>query len=402
MRRLIAASGPSHNRTSTENRRSDILVPIRAKLPPICSSIVVLLLMASTAHGQSPALRGLAAELDSLRRAHAIPGLAVAVMRDGATVWAEGFGVADVDEGVPVAPDTPFWIASVTKTFIGLTFLHLAEDGVVDLDAPMASLPEFNEFCAWLAGTDLPFGHNLDCTGAITVRTLLTHTSNGDVGHEFLYNPLLYSRLARYVEWIVNGSTEIEGGMNELAQQVQTLVLAPAGMERTVASQWDDSNVRVVYDMARGYGVEGEGENRRWVLRPPPKRALTAGAGVVSTVLDLARYLAALDGGLLTPVTIKQRLLAAPTDRDGAPLPYAYGWYVQDYRGERVAWHGGWDPENGTSALLLWLPDRTAGFAVLANGEGVNWGNPLDAAEIESSDFAEALLDRLLSTPPDR
>jgi len=358
--------------------------------------------MASTVQAQSADLEGLAAELDSLRRAHVVPGLAVAVMRDGATVWAEGFGVADVDEGVPVTPDTPFWIASVTKTFIGLTFLHLAADGVVDLDAPMASLPEFTDFCAWLTGTELPFGRNLDCSGPITVRTLLTHTSNGDVGHEFLYNPLLYSRLARYVEWIVNRSTEIEGGMNELARQVQTRVIAPAGMGRTVASQWDDSNVRVVYDMARGYGVEGEGGDRRWVLRPPPKRALTAGAGIVSTVLDLARYVAALDEDLLTSVAIKRRLLAAPTGRDGAPLPYAYGWYVQDYKGERVAWHGGWDPEHGTSALLLWLPDRAAGAAVLANGEGVYWGNPLDGAEIESSDFARALLDRLLSAPPSR
>ena len=321
-------------------------------------------------------------------------------MRDGATVWAEGFGVADVDEDVPVTPDTPFWIASITKTFVGLTFLQLAADDIIDLDAPMADLPEFDDFCTWLATSGLPFARGLSCRGPITVRTLLTHTSNGDVGYQFLYNPLLYSRLARYAEWSATGSTEIEGGMNELARQIEARILGPAAMDRTVASQWDDAKMRVVYDMARGYGVEGEGDGRRWILRPPPKRALTAGAGIVSTALDLTRYLAALDGDLLAPPVMKERLLTPPTDRGGVALPYAYGWYVQAYRGERVAWHGGWDEENGTSSLLVWLPDRAAGFAVLANGEGVHWGNPLDAATIESSDFARAFLDRLISPTP--
>ncbi len=370
-------------------------------LRPCYGSVLLLLLMTPGARAQSLDLSGLPAELDSLRRAHAIPGLAAAVMHKGSTVWADGFGVADVDEGVPVTPDTPFWIASVTKTFVGLTFLGLATDDIVDLDAPMADLPEFDEFCSWLAGTEGPFARGLDCGGPITVRTLLTHTSNGDVGHEFLYNPLLYSRLARYIEWIVNGSTDIEGGTNELARQVEARILAPAGMDRTVASQWDDSKMRVTYDMARGYGVEGEGDKRRWVLRPPPKRALTAGAGIVSTALDLAHYLAALEAGFLGSAATMQRLLTPPEGRDGTALPYAYGWYVQDYMSERVAWHGGWDPENGASALLVWLPDRASGFAVLANGEGVNWGNPLDAATIEASDFAQAFLDRLLQAPPD-
>lgn len=353
--------------------------------------------MTPEARAQDPDFGGLSAELDSLRRSHAIPGLAVALVEDGAMVWAEGRGVADVDEGVPVTPDTPFWIASVTKTFVGLTFLQLAADGVIDLDAPMARLPEFRDFCGWLANTELPFARGLDCDAQLTVRTLLTHTSNGDVGHEFLYNPLLYSRLARYIEWVVHGSTEIEGGTNELARQIEERILSVADMERTVASQWDESKMRVVYDMARGYGVEGEGDERRWVLRPPPKRALTAGAGIVSTVLDLARYLVALDAGIIASAEVKRQLLTPLRGRDGGPLPYAHGWYIQAYRGERVAWHGGWDEENGTSSLLVWLPDHSSGFAILANGEGVHWGNPLDGATIEASDFATAFLDHLIS-----
>ena len=358
--------------------------------------IVACLLVSPRAAAQPEptdrAVSAFVASLDSLRRAHPTPGLAVAIVRADAPVWAQGFGVADVDEDVPVTPDTPFWIASVTKTFVGLTFLGLGADGVVDLNAPMASVPEFAEFCDWLAGGPTPFGRGLDCAAPITVRNLLTHTSNGDVGHAFFYNPILMSRLSRYLEWTVNDSTEIEGGMNELARQIEARVLGPAGMTRTVASQWDRSKMAVVYDMARGYGIEDDD----YVLRPPPKRAIAGGAGIVSTVLDLARYVQALDAGTLAAQPVMEALTTPPLDGEGRPLPYAYGWYVQEYRGERLVWHSGWDPDAGTSSLLLRVPARGLALVLLANGEGLMWENPLDGATVERSPYARAFLDDIV------
>lgn len=356
-----------------------------------CLALVAVCALPAAAQAPDP-LAAFAASLDSLRQAHPTPGLAVAVVRPDAPVWARGFGVADADEAVPVSPDTPFWIASVTKTFVGLTFLGLEAEGVVDLDAPLAALPEFTDFCAWLAGSPLPFGRGLDCAAALTARTLLTHTSNGDVGHAFLYNPLLYSRLPRFLEWTVHGSTEIEGGTNELARQVEARILGPAGMTRTVASQWDRAKMDVVYDMARGYGIE----DGAYVLRPTPKRALTGGAGIVSTVLDLARYVQALDAGTLAPPSVMAQLTTPPLDRSGAPLPYSYGWYVQDIEGERVVWHAGWDEEAGASALLLRVPARGLALVLLANGEGLHWGNPLDGAAVEASPHARAFLEHVV------
>ena len=359
--------------------------------------LVVLSLVAlHTAQAQGadrrPALDTFRPVLDSLWHANPTPGLAVAVVRGGEPIWAEGLGVADTDEEVPVTPDTPFWIASVTKTFVGLAFLDLEADGAVGLDDRMADVPGFGGFCAWLARSPLVFKRDLDCTAPITVRTVLTHTSNGDVGHAFLYNPVMYSRLSRYLEWVTNDSTEIEGSMNELARQIETRILAPAGMTRTVASQWDRAKMGVVYDMARGYGVE-DGE---YVQRPQPKRALAGGAGVVSTVLDLARYAQALDTGSLASPAVMETLTTPPLDRDGRALPYAYGWYVQDYRGERLVWHSGWDPDAGTSSLLLRVPSRGLALVLLANGEGVRWDNALDKAEVEGSPYARAFLDHFV------
>ncbi len=336
------------------------------------------------------------AELDSLREAHRIPGLAAAVVRDGETVWAEGFGVAEVDEGVPVTPDTPFWVASVTKTFVGLAFLQMAEDGVVDLDARMSDVPEFDGLCADLVAVGHPLAGGLDCAAPITVRDLLQHTAAYDRGRAFSYNPILFSRLSRYLEWAVNDSTEIEGGPNELSRQIESRILAPAGMTRTSAGMWDRSKMDVVFDMARGYGVGEDGGDWWWVQRPQPKRAIPGGAGIVSTARDLGRYLVALDAGTLASPAVMDVLLTPPLDRDGRPLPYAAGWYVQKVDGERVAWHSGWDPEHGASALVMWLPERRLGFAVVANGEGVWWENPLRQAAVERSAFAQAFLERFV------
>ena len=125
---------------------------------------------------------------------------------------------------------------------------------------------------------------------------------------------------------------------------------------------------------------------------PPPPQGDGAAGGVVTTVLDLARFDRALDDGrLLRPAS--RRMMMTPTrSAKGETLPYGLGWYVQDHRGERLVWHSGWW-EEAYSALYLKVPERGVTFIVLANSEGVWWGNPLDRAQVEDSAFARAFLE---------
>lgn len=87
--------------------------------------ILLLLGLPVTARAETPAgdFAPFEARLEAMRREHELPGLAAAVVRDGKLAWSKGYGFADEDREVPVTPDTPFWIASVTKTFLGLLFL---------------------------------------------------------------------------------------------------------------------------------------------------------------------------------------------------------------------------------------------------------------------------------------
>lgn len=90
----------------------------------------------------------LLARFDSLRTALAIPGLAVAIVRDTTVLVARGFNLADREQAVPVTPDTPFNIASVTKPISAIVALRLVERGILDLDRPMHTYQGFPEFCS--------------------------------------------------------------------------------------------------------------------------------------------------------------------------------------------------------------------------------------------------------------
>jgi CubicO group peptidase (beta-lactamase class C family) len=340
-------------------------------------------------------------KLDSLRTQKQIPGLAVAVVKDNKLFWSNGYGSShlDSDDGQQikaVSADTPFWIASVTKTFMGLLFLQLEELGRVDLEAPINTMKDWEGFCDWLSNSGIVFGKDLQCDREIALRHVLNHTVNGSPGTAFSYNPIMYSRLSRYLEELYgNDPSAVELGQNTLAQLMETHILGPADMTRSMSSQWQREKAEVFFDLAEGYQFK----NGRYIRLKQPERHIAGGAGVVSTVQDLAKYVIALNKGKLASPAVMKRLYSPPLNSTGKPLPYAFGWYVQNYRNETLVWHGGWGPENGFSALLLQIPQRKLAFIILANSEDLWWGNPLNEARVQDSPFAQLFLKQFVFTP---
>jgi CubicO group peptidase (beta-lactamase class C family) len=207
----------------------------------------------ASAQSLEPRLRDFDARLSRLRAEHRIPGLAAAIVKDRELAWSSGYGWAH-DE-VPVTPDTPFWIASLTKPLLGLLFLQLEADGRVDLQDRINDVPGRDGLCEWLSGSPLPFGRDLRCDAPITIDQILHHTVNGEPGTRFLYNPVMYSRLSRYIEHRYGSSVEeAEGRHNRMARLVEERILAPAGMRRTMSSMWQREKMDVFFDMAQGPG----------------------------------------------------------------------------------------------------------------------------------------------------
>lgn len=125
-----------------------------------------------------------------------------------------------------------------------------------------------------------------------------------------------------------------------------------------------------------------------------------AAGGVISTVLDLARFDIALDNGVLISAPSRQAMVTPMQSPDGEPFPYALGWFVQEYKGHTLVWHSGWWPD-AYSALYLKVPAQNVTFIVLANSEGVWWDNPPDRAEVQHSAFAQVFLQTFVGGPSD-
>src|SRR5580693_6978814 len=120
--------------------------------------------------------------LDSIRISLKIPGMAVAVMKEDSILLNGGLGYADVKNKVKVTPKTTFRIASITKTFTSTLIMQLVEQGKLDLQDPISK-----------------FGIDLG-DPRITVRNLLTHTSEIEPGKYYQYNGYRYGKLGQVIE----------------------------------------------------------------------------------------------------------------------------------------------------------------------------------------------------------
>ncbi|HYG62941.1 MAG TPA: serine hydrolase domain-containing protein [Thermoanaerobaculia bacterium] len=333
--------------------------------------------------GTDPSIEGFAARLDALRQEAKIPGLAVAVVRDGEVVLARGFGYADLEARVPVTEDTPFNIASVTKPLAGVVALRLVELGRLDLDRPLTAYEEFAEWCADIQGAESIFFRDFNCaTEALTERHLLTMTSNGKPGQRFFYNPPAFS-------WASRPMMQVTG--QAFSDLVAEHVFRPAGMTRSARQH---RRLPLPPDtaaaLAKPYRLDESG-NLVQADAPPPQGDGAAG-GVISTARDLARFDLALDRDVLLKPESKAAMWRPTVNSAGETLPYGIGWYVEQHEGRRLLWHSGWW-EKAYSALYLKIPDERLALILLANSEGLWWGKPLDKAEVQKSRFAAAFLE---------
>jgi hypothetical protein len=122
--------------------------------------------------------------------------------------------------------------------------------------------------------------------------------------------------------------------------------------------------------------VEGQYEELFW-----------PGAGLISTVIDMAKFHIALDQNVLVSQETKEQMFAPTVSKNGVELPHGLGWFTQIHNGVRLIWHYGWWPPCA-SAFILHVPDENLTFIILATTDNLSRpyqlgsGNflPLDSA----------------------
>ena len=347
--------------------------------------------------------------VEKLREKHAIPGLSLAVRYRQQILFAEGFGYTNLEKKISATPETPYNLASLTKPFAAAVLMKLEEEGRLDLDAELAVLLEnkvmtrgkytfhgYADACQKIreASRNPSFRRyaslirDYRCDSEpITVRHLLTHTAQGVPGENYRYNGFLFGFLSSVAE-VASGK--------DFDQLLVETIIKPLDMDRTIPT-WDDRiRDRVLIERATYYRKEPFG------FAPSEYRTrLSASAGMVSTVMDLAKFDQAMDQDLVVSKTSKEAILTATRSSSGIKLPYGLGWFVQEYQGMKLVWHYGHAPK-AYSSLILKCLDRDATLILLANSDGASAPFDLGAGDVMKSPFASAFIaftDKMESAP---
>jgi len=304
-------------------------------------------------------------------------GGTAAIALDGRITFSGAWGMADLEHRVPARPETRFFVASVAKAFTGVALLKLAEEGAIDLGAPIQRyvpalpVPGPGSITAQLLAAHLGGVRHWKAEereaaflsrhyeGPSAVLQLLAGDSLVSApGTRYLYSSPGYNILAAAIE---------AASRRRFGDYVTDRVVRPAALQHT---EFDDSR-RIISDRARSYSYWYPWFSRQSTdtLRRVPEfdYSLNVGGGnMLSTSEDLVRFGSALLApGLLNATSL--RLLRTPI---AAGSPWSYGFIVgSDSLGGTVLRITGSDP--GYQASLSIYPDRRLVIALLQNSWGI-------------------------------
>jgi CubicO group peptidase (beta-lactamase class C family) len=352
---------------------------------------------ATSSDARPAALADFDAYVDATRKQFDVPGIAVAIVKDGKIVLEMGSGVRKLGDPAKVDAHTRFAIASNTKAFTAASLAILADEKKLDMnDRVVDRLP-------WFQMSD-PY-----VTREMRVRDLLAHRSGLSLGagdllywpattyttkevvERLRYVPLANSFRAEYaydnILFAVAGLVVEQVSGKSWASFVQDRIFQPLGMSESITSA--PEHINPGDDTAIGHAKFDFKDLKP--VEPMSWNNNPSAGGIYSSVHDLSKWMnMQLAGGVYTDANGKeQRLFSAARQKEmwslltpiripepsvpelKAAVPnfsgYGEGWFVSDYRGHKLVWHtGGWP---GMVSRLTMVPDLHLGIVVLTNQE---------------------------------
>ena len=310
--------------------------------------------------------------LDSIRLELKIPAMAAALMQGNSILFEKAYGMADLENQIKASVNTSFRIASITKTFTSTLVMQLVQQGKLDLQTPISYY-----------GLDLG-------NPKITVKNLLTHTSEGEVGSSYQYNGYRFGRLGPVIE---------KASGKPFYQLLMENIIMPLNMESTApglkpekylvyTTQYKDMlpffETSYVH-LAKAYALNEKGEIKEIKYLDE----FGAFGGLVSTVGDLLKYSAAIDRNQFLPANIQKEIFTPNRTKKGTVTPYGLGWFVQTYQGTDYDWHYG--QTDGESGLFVKVPSLKLTLAVLSNTDKLSQPFSLGDGDLFTSPVGQLL-----------
>jgi CubicO group peptidase (beta-lactamase class C family) len=347
----------------------------------------------------APDFKGMRERWEPLLADFEVPGMAIAIVRDGKVHAIETFGVRSPDSSEAPTPDTMYYIASITKTYLATAICALADDGKLSLDDPVRKyLPRLK-----FAGS----------SGAkITIRDLLSHRPGincfpvvlldaytGEISDDRFYKWLSSVSPRQQVEYsnvhftILGRVIEAVSG-KDWRDYLEERVFTPAGMKRTTGYA-----SRMYADPNCAIPMERRNDTWRACSLRKTDRTMHAAGGLGASASDAARWLVLhLNDGEIdgTRVISADRAREMRTLTGALPQTegsirimkgFGLGWQVGTFHDVPFCAHGG--GYLGTTTSYAILPDQKAGFVILMNAGGAAGG----LCDVIAIDILDRLLD---------
>jgi CubicO group peptidase (beta-lactamase class C family) len=294
---------------------------------------------------------------------HRIPGVALKIIQDGRVVKTAAYGLANLELNVAARPETVFEVGSITKQFTTAGIMLLAQDGRLSVDDRISKYLK-----------DTP-----EAWGKVTIRHLLTHTS-GIKNYTGLAGFQLWRHLTQpqFIQAIGAQPMEFQPGeswkycntgFNLLGYIIENVsgmeywdfmsrrIFQPLGMHATT----NRLPSLIIPNRAAGY----EQTNHVWINRDYDLTDVFSAGAIASTVGDLARWSASLDGERLLNADSKEQMWTPAKLTDGKATKYGFGWFLDTVEGHRDIGHGG--STSGFSASIQRFPDENLAVIILTN-----------------------------------
>jgi len=325
-----------------------------------------------------------------------LPGLSIAITQGEELIFQKGIGFRDVQLGLATTPETLYGIGSVTKSFTALAIMQLVEQGKLKLSDP---IDNFVPFKVCPGGETVKISHFLSHSSGIPALAYAEAVIRGVTGAGDKWLPIasvsdLLTFMADAKDWTLNKPgerfyylnegyailgkiIEICSGLN-YEEYIKRYILEPLGMNRTFFFREEverDKNAATPYILTR----DGEQKPSSY-----PFGGISADGALISNVLDLSKYIRMYlnkgknDG---TRILSESSIFLMETPQIGLPYKgsfgdgsYALGLFVTpDFLGYRLINHGG--SVLVATAYMGYIPEKSLGIAILANGSGYSLSN---------------------------
>jgi len=296
-----------------------------------------------------------------------IPGLAVAIVKDGATVYSKGYGMANLEHDIPINSSTAFDVGSLSKQFTAYTISYLVEEGKISLEDDIRDyIPEFPDF-----GHTITIDHLVHSTsglrdwpGTLSMKmkvfgNIITFDDiismvynqkelNFTPGSEHLYSSTGYCVLAELVQRVSGVS---------FRQWTETNIFQPLGMQNT---HFHDDHTEIVKNKANGYFADQNGYHLS-----SNNLAVVGSSSLYTTIDDLAKWANNILHPKAENETIIKRMFQQGLLNDGTEIPYAFGLYVGTQDGlKKISHTGSWASFKSYSG---YYPDEDFSVIILSN-----------------------------------